>query len=463
MSAPRVHKCLHPRALPMSLGLPLVPCGQCAECLHSQANQLAVRVFRECQFRGPFFFVTLTYRSACVPIYRNQYRIDKDSGELEVLSSGITDSSFFRGLFNDFAPFDRVRNKRGKMVKRMKPYVFENGEFLEELYYSVDYRDFQKVMKAYRIDFCRRFGVKKVEDKYPFKMFVVPEYGGVSYRPHYHLCCLGLPLYELESLLGRWRKRFGFTYVERVRCSGDSSDFARVSAYLSKYACKGSFDCPFIRQGYCLKPRRGFSRDFGVGDKVDFDKMMSYWQCKDVYPDLDFNNPDSYPGELNLDLFASRRHYCIGKLTYPLPSYFKRKAFYHKVPDYCFLNPAKWKYVEQDNTYYYEPTNKKKKIPQKVVATSLQRMVTAFVLDNAVRDLLRESGFKVLPPSDFSTYRKGFRCDFSNYLDSFSSSPESSSGSSFVISSLDASLSNEFLRVRACENEFRRSLFDSLF
>ena len=330
MSEPRIHKCLQPRALRRTQGVAVIPCGTCPECLKSKANQLAVRVFREAQYRNPFYFVTLTYDNGHVPIWRNVYDLDRSTGEVTLRSSGICEDAFYRGMFLDFAPFSWQYNKNHVRVKRFRPYVYEAGDTYNELYYSVNYEDVKKAFKSWRMAFERAHDGRKVDDVHPFKVFVVPEYGGASYRPHYHLCFLGLPSSEVYEFCRRWSERFGYTYVERVKQSGDDTDFSRVSSYLSKYASKGPYDCPYIFTGNCSKCHRGFSKDFGIGDPVDFAKRAAYWRCEDVYPGLDFDSPEAYPVPIRPELFAERRHYTIGKYPYPFPTYlFARRIFWH--------------------------------------------------------------------------------------------------------------------------------------
>lgn len=467
MSTPRKHSCLRPRALRVSQGIAVIPCGKCAECLKIRANELAVRVFREAQYRGNFFFLTLTYRDDMLPVQHNRFEVDVETGEYRFLSSERA-IQFRAAQFRDCAPYKRVRNKKGVWCKRFQPYCYEVDGIYNELYQTLDNEDVKKAFKSFRRWYERTHDGCKLSDDHPFSYLVVPEYGGASYRPHYHLAFLGLPSHLVYEFARRWDSRFGHVDVERVRMSADDSDFSRVSSYLSKYASKGSFDCPFIAFGNCSKPHRLVSSGFGIGDPLDFDVRSDYWLCKDVYGSLDLRSSDV---PVSPELFASRRHYTIGKFNYPFPRYFKKRVFGIKKIDYAklFSDPDRYthyryvlRYDSVSKEVYADAVPVSMELPWKTVSSPLQKLVGFALLDNAARDLLYLSGLKCLVSSDSCDYRQGLRLHVLSSLDA-STPTDPDFSADFPTFVDDFSVIDELSRSASIEADFRRSIADSFF
>lgn len=119
-----------------SSAIQLLPCGQCLGCRLEYSRQWANRCMLELQYHDSSYFVTLTYDDEHVP---RAWYSDKETGEA------------FQSL---------------TLVKR----------------------DFQLFMKRLR---------KRFSDDH-IRFFMSGEYGGTTFRPHYHAIVFGLHLDDLR-------------------------------------------------------------------------------------------------------------------------------------------------------------------------------------------------------------------------------------------------------------------------
>jgi hypothetical protein len=164
-----------------------LPCGQCIGCRLDYSRQWANRCMLELQYHDSSFFVTLTYDDEHVP---RSYYSDPETGEA------------FTSL---------------TLVKR----------------------DFQLFMKRLR----KRFSNDHI------RFFMSGEYGGTTFRPHYHAIIFGLHLDDLQVYK---RSPQGFTYynspsLQSCWCDKDGKPigFAVVAevtwetcAYTARYVMK---------------------------------------------------------------------------------------------------------------------------------------------------------------------------------------------------------------------------------
>lgn len=360
--------CLNPISLRLVTGTDaaLIPCGKCAECLKRKANELTVRVIREVEALGNFTMVTLTYDNKSIPIGVTSYDCDTDTGEIfalkpVVFSKKSKNGDFYRKKFFEEAPYKMVLNKDGKPSKRYAPLFTEVDGETVCLYYSIHTKDMQNWLKSSRMAYERKYGKKLPE----FKYLAVPEYGGVTYRPHYHVLFCGLSDEQIQFLALRWKDRYGHARIDKIKTL--RNDYSKVAHYVSKYANKGSFDCPYIEK-YCDKPRKCFSIGFGIGDREDLLRRVDYWLCRDVYGDYSstpVSSVDDEKKERMADLILSRKYYDMNGYKYPIPDYIKKKIFY---------------------TYEYDYRTQK----VRRVASELQKLVTFTLFKHLRRDVDRE-------------------------------------------------------------------------
>lgn len=398
--------CVNPIRLPNVTGKDeaIVPCGKCPECLAAKANDLTVRVVREAEYFTNFWFVTLTYDNEHIPLMTSDYIVD-EAGEVHIENQKIVDDPDLRKEFFDNATYTIQFNSQGRPVKRYEPYQY--GRDLEDMdnllhekyvYYTVDNEDFKKFMKSSRIFYERHQGHKLPK----FKYLCVPEYGGCSYRPHYHVLFLGLDKDQVSYLVSRW-KYGSVSDVQQV--SYTVEDMSKVAHYVSQYANKGNFDVPYIKDGYCKKPHRCFSFHFGVGDEEDLARRESYWKAEDVFGKYDVNDLSKFSDDERCKLVEcvfSRRYYDLNGFTYPIPQFLKKRMFYISRTELPINN------VDTNKEYSYEekrellskPRLRKvrgsdgivrwkvvKPNPNSKVASQLQNLVTTALFEHLCGDL----------------------------------------------------------------------------
>ena len=395
------HRCLNLISLPKVTGCDVacIPCGQCSECLKRKGNELAVRLIRECMSKKYAYMLTFTYDNEHLPILKSESNIDFRTGEiLSPFSRRFITDSAERKFFFDNCPFTWQFNKKGERVKRYSPLCFESWNGVYTSYYqSLNYDDFKCMLKRVR---------HKI--KTPFKYCSVPEYGGVGYRPHIHFILVGLPLSEVQLFVNAWT--FGHVDVREIGSDSldKTADFGKISAYVSKYASKGKFDCPYIFEGLCLKPRRCSSVSFGFGDEGQKAALQSYLFAFDLYGEYDVTNP---PDNISIDILKQRRRYALNGYNYPLPKYFVHHFFYQR-------------YYDKLSQRYFSK------------ATPLQKQIGSSLLADIVRFFERESE-KMLIHSQGDC-------------------------SALIESALSEECSRK-IREFDCDTEFRRKILDSIY
>ena len=281
-----------------------------------------VRAYREA-LSSPMVYMTFTYDDAHMPIQYTEEYIDEVTGEVYSSKTRIIRESEF---FFEHAPYKWRMNKDCKKTKRYSPLILESDAFCgltpcklhRTWYFTFDYEDIKKLIKRFR----QRF------PDFDGKYCIVPEYGSVGYRPHFHLLGFGFTKEHYNYLVQDWQMDRKFGYVDLdVPDKVDSSH--RIASYVSKYCCKGVFDCPYIGQ-YCRKPRRCVSIDFGKGSESDWEKLKSYILAYDVFGEYNplLVNSDRF-SDNDIRILISRR--CIilnGKYKYGVPKYLLKKLFY---------------------------------------------------------------------------------------------------------------------------------------
>lgn len=358
--------CLTPIAIPFLSGKQKIfPCGHCADCLRHNANELVVRTIRESEKYGIVSFVTFTYDDNNIPFQLT--KVVNDTVQSCVIKS--TDFRYWRYL-------DEWKHQSGKVVYN------KNGEAClcrfpisrkdklgndVYVYPTVYSRDVQLWLKNARIKYERKYGHKLPE----FKYLCVPEYGSVTYRPHYHFMFFGLERDQVAEITSSWK----YGNVDIKMLSGYGRDISGVSRYVAKYATKGSLDCPYItktdvRPSLCVKPRRFSSIGFGIGDADEFNRMKDYYLCKDVFGDYSIENLSDFTTEqlsTLVDTILSRKYYNINGYKYPLPKYLKQKIYYIK-------EKVKVDYDWKRDDYVFEVKTRASKLQSLVAQTVVKHL-----------------------------------------------------------------------------------------
>lgn len=80
--------------------------------------------------------------------------------------------------------------------------------FLMQTY---DKKDVQKWIKQMRTTYTRNFGTPP-----DFKYVICPEYGGLTLRPHFHVCIYGLPAKTVYWMRSLWNKSSASVILKKL-------------------------------------------------------------------------------------------------------------------------------------------------------------------------------------------------------------------------------------------------------
>lgn len=382
------NQCLHPISVPKITGTTarILRCGWCPNCLRQKKNELVVRTVREVQGKS-IAFLTFTYRPEDCPIQVTDLIVDKETGEYIEKSHIIRDSDL---NFHTNAPFEWRLNKNCKRSKRYKPLFSETDYGFSYQYYTVNYVDIQLALKRFRI-------------KHPgaLETFIcVGEYGSVTYRPHYHMLVVGMSDSEINDLVDEWQ--YGDVYTDLCNTKGKSNDPMKIASYIAKYCVKGKYDCNYIKEGKCQKPRRCSSKGYGCGTIEQFNQLKTnllggdFCHCPDPWV------TDDLPlSAKQLSYMASQRKYMINDYVYPMPKYLVNKVFKKtfKVVKYvddqfnkrCFIREHKSNDSEFKNLVSCLRKEKRLlSVTYHQVSSPVQKQITHQLLSILVSDTLRQ-------------------------------------------------------------------------
>lgn len=349
-------KPLYNRFQPVSVMYYEVPCGKCLECLRTKQNEFALRFHREAKKYNSCVFLTLTYRNDTVPIQHNIFRLDKSTGCLIYLDSylySIRERAYFDNYLVNKSRLELLSCPVSKMGRK---YWFEYSpcsdlSFLDDIRIcatmSLCRDDVRYWIKRCRIRFKRKFGESLPKHSYT----CVGEYGSRTQRPHYHLCFFGLTVKQVQFFADDWQEMYGFTFCEKVNSvNKDGSDgYALMARYLSKYMCKGYFDCVLVLDNLVQKPRKMNSLGFGTSFT---DAEYNYFLAFDMYGPYSLHSlrlrNGKYLSEEQLDKLipevSRRMSFHFGEYIYKLPIVLKKKLFGYVTKVENFDKKIKWLY-----------------------------------------------------------------------------------------------------------------------
>lgn len=387
------NQCLSPIALPKQLpgrykNYKIFRCGKCPACLRQKANELIVRSREEWQGRN-VHFLTFTYRYDTCPLFNvDWYFVDDKKVVQKSWLSRDTDL-----VFNSNAPFILKYDKKGNEFRRYMPImttsqdlisyngVFQECTHVHYQYWTIDSGDMQLLIKRFR----KRFpGVLQ-------SYIYVPEYGGLTYHPHYHLMTFGLN----EEHVVWFRENWPYGTVD-IDYPGKHKKYSnvpiyvqqeKITRYVAKYCTKGKYDCPYIAEGLCIKPRRSVSQNFGI---PDIDKLRNYLCATDITKVDDPFFVDDCPPLLDdkcMKVLVSRRTWDINGFKYPVPKYFIDKVFRRSVYFLGYRNVGK----EFFSTLKNDPNKKYRYVKTKQITSPLQKEIGHYILADLINDYDRKS------------------------------------------------------------------------
>lgn len=226
--------CEHPKLItnPYTHERLFVPCGHCQACLIRYQNKIVERIKNECYAHKFNIFFTLTYDNAHIPYIR------------------LNDNNIYRGLTSP----EIIDKFDGDVIEDCIPNILvkRNGRsyplFIDR-FGVLYYKDIQNFLKKLRNAIQLKFqpSVLEVSD-YKLRYVVCGEYGGTTFRNHYH----GI-FHTNNEKLAKWLLKaictlWSFCDWEQIRLANEdalpsfveSSDGAK---YVAKYTTK--FDLQF--------------------------------------------------------------------------------------------------------------------------------------------------------------------------------------------------------------------------
>ena len=239
----------------------LVRCGKCDACKQEKALARTRRI-RSHQRNGFIcLFVTLTYTNDYVPYFYLKDYFNPDSYNFPIFRRCT--GRYVYNPHNNKLSFKKVDEitcvdlcdcpselRTNSALRNLKPL---NG--MKDCYGFIYYADVQNFFKRLRINFERDYDKKAV-----FDFFCVGEYGGCSYRPHFHIL-LFIPYSDEEAfrrtIVKSWPyadKRRTAKFIEIAR---DAASY--VSSYVNSHASLSTcLSSPSFRQ------KHSFSQNLGV-------------------------------------------------------------------------------------------------------------------------------------------------------------------------------------------------------
>lgn len=258
-------------------------CGKCAYCLSLKATELATRCFNECKQHKYAIFFTLTYDNENIP-----FIAPSPSGKYWYLVNRTVKS--VDGLSVPIVHFDDMDIPENKVIETA------DGPVDIAAYAVVHLPDIQRFQKRLRINITRQFNHYDKENQkelydlrqkeISIRIFVNPEYGPTTYRPHYHgivwtdsqeVANALLDPYKgskRESVRNCWH---GLIYKSWQMCNPERCDaqFVTNSApnYVAQYVA-GSLDLPEVLRFKPFRPKPLGSKNPLIGSyKVNNEEL----------------------------------------------------------------------------------------------------------------------------------------------------------------------------------------------
>lgn len=237
-----------------------VRCGKCDSCKQEDALKRTNRIRLHKRAGYICLFVTLTYTNDFVP-YVLKSEIYSDSLDVNIYrnASGRFVYSKKRGL----------RFKKDYGVSILDSKYLDSSFRLDSSFYALKslkglskdcigvcyYPDLQNFIKRFRINYERKIG-----KRLSFDFFSVAEYGGISYRPHFHLL-LFIPAADETAvrscILASW------PYADSRRTAKFIEVARDAASYVASYV-NGSFSNSTCLSSDAFKQKHSYSKNLGV-------------------------------------------------------------------------------------------------------------------------------------------------------------------------------------------------------
>lgn len=262
----------------------LVSCGKCPECQQAKANLRATRI-RNHNFRSDLcFFITLTYDNKFVPYVDTSQLLNVSVCEFSDVSIPIYRDCDFR-YYKDKSFVNYNKSIIGTISKSdIKPFCYDVPQITKKPHCTsvIVWSDVQNFIKRLRINLKRDLGFDK-----KITYFAVGEYGGKTYRCHFHLLVY-FPQGTWEALrpviVKSWPYGDMLRKDKRIQLAVDASSY--LAAYLNK-----SDNFPVVLDSSAIRQKHSHSFHFGVGqdcfslpsllEKTDYGDMSYHREVLD--------------------------------------------------------------------------------------------------------------------------------------------------------------------------------------
>ena len=236
----------------------LVSCGKCPECQQAKANLRATRIRNHNFLSDLCLFITLTYDNKFVPYVDTHQLVNVGDCEFSDVSIPIyrdADLRYYRD--KSFISF----NKRviGTISKSdIKPYCYDIPQINKKPHCTsvIVWSDVQNFIKRLRINLKRDLGYDK-----KITYFAVGEYGGKTYRCHFHLLIyFSQGTWETlrPVIVKSWPYGDMLRKDKRIQLAIDPSSY--LASYLNKHA-----GFPVVLESSAIRQKHSHSFHFGVG------------------------------------------------------------------------------------------------------------------------------------------------------------------------------------------------------
>ena len=242
--------CEHPKIItnPYTHERLFVPCGHCLACSIRYQNKIATRIKNECLEHKFNIFFTLTYDNSHIPYVK------------------LNDNKIYRGLSSP----EVIDTFEGDLIENCIPNILvkRNGRSYPlyiDRFGVIYYKDIQNFFKKIRNAIQLKFQPSVLEESdYKLRYVICGEYGGATFRNHYH----GI-FHTNNEKLAKWLLKAICTFWqmcdwEAIRLANEDAlpsfvESCHGADYVAKYTTK--FDTQFpLSQHHDFRPFVKYSK-----------------------------------------------------------------------------------------------------------------------------------------------------------------------------------------------------------
>lgn len=320
-----------------------VDCGTCPACLQSKAIRRTNKIRYNAKSNYDCFFITLTYRSECIPYIRRSelkygnpdtpYYYDEDCNivrdipvyrdyDVRYVRVGSSYTSQRKLIYNHEVPISSIPIQQSSIVggtNGLPNFVqsIHNGcvTYAEDKIAIKYYPDVQNYIKKLRQILYRNYHVQV-----PFDYFICSEYGETSMRPHYHVLLFTErtpQAYELFKAASAKAWAFDTDDVSERRFERA----IRPESYVATYVNCFTYLPSLFRSERAFRPQTSHSLHFGFG-KYDF-------SFEAIYKAI--NNHNLRFAEQRV----TKESLVVSDVLYPL---YAIRRYFPKFAGYCWFN-----------------------------------------------------------------------------------------------------------------------------